>query len=71
MNLALMNGPVGHSFDNPDKGAVSHAIVHRALCEYLLELRSLPSEEEGEKARREVFEKCALLSRFLLLLLYF
>jgi pumilio family protein 6 len=34
------------------------------LCEYLLELRSLPSEEEGEKARREVFEKCVLPSSF-------
>jgi len=63
-----MSGSISCSFNNPDKGAVSHAIVHRALYEYLLELRSLPSEEEGEKARREVFEKCVLLPRFLLLL---
>jgi len=42
-------------FNNPDKGAVTHAIVHRALWEYLA---ALPEGEEGEKARREMFECC-------------
>lgn len=44
-------------FNNPDKGAITHAIVHRALWEYVSALDGLP-EEEQEKLRREMFETC-------------
>mgnify|MGYP001230986271 CR=1 FL=1 len=42
-------------FNNPDKGAITHAIVHRALWEYLQALTSL-EEGEQEKLRRDMFE---------------
>ncbi|KAJ2932975.1 hypothetical protein H1R20_g4112, partial [Candolleomyces eurysporus] len=45
-------------FNNPDKGAITHAIVHRALWEYLNALSGLPEEAEQEKLRREMFETC-------------
>ncbi|CAE6502591.1 unnamed protein product [Rhizoctonia solani] len=47
-------------FNNPDKGAVSHAIVHRVLWEYLNELALLEEsdKEEIEKLRRELFDSC-------------
>ncbi|KAG6889216.1 hypothetical protein C0992_006026 [Termitomyces sp. T32_za158] len=45
-------------FNNPDKGAVTHAVVHRALWEYLSALNDVPDETEREKLRREMFETC-------------
>ncbi|KXN85890.1 Pumilio homology domain family member 6 [Leucoagaricus sp. SymC.cos] len=45
-------------FNNPDKGAVTHAVVHRALWEYLTAINSLSDEAEREKLRREIFESC-------------
>ncbi|KAG6810840.1 hypothetical protein H0H92_010104 [Tricholoma furcatifolium] len=45
-------------FNNPDKGAVTHAVVHRALWEYISALSDVPDEAEREKLRREVFETC-------------
>ncbi|THH01960.1 hypothetical protein EW026_g824 [Hermanssonia centrifuga] len=45
-------------FNNPDKGAVSHAIVHRALWEYLVAVNDLEDEADREKLRREIFESC-------------
>ncbi|KAH9837998.1 ARM repeat-containing protein [Rhodofomes roseus] len=45
-------------FNNPDKGAVSHTIVHRALWEYLSAVVSIEDEAEQEKLRREMFESC-------------
>ncbi|PCH37111.1 ARM repeat-containing protein [Wolfiporia cocos MD-104 SS10] len=45
-------------FNNPDKGAVSHAIVHRVLWEYLAAINALEDEAEQEKLRREIFESC-------------
>jgi pumilio family protein 6 len=48
-------------FNNPDKGGVTHAIVHRALWEYLSAINDttiIPSESEQEKLRREMFESC-------------
>ncbi|KAG8693814.1 pumilio domain member 6, partial [Ceratobasidium sp. 394] len=47
-------------FNNPDKGAVSHAIVHRVLWEYLAELALLEETEgdEAERLRRELFDTC-------------
>lgn len=46
-------------FNNPDKGAVTHAIVHRALWEYLLAANDTQDETEREKLRREMFERFA------------
>lgn len=43
-------------FNNSDKGAVSHAIVHRALWEYITAVNDLEDETEREKQRREIFE---------------
>lgn len=43
-------------FNNSEKGATSHAIVHRALWEYLTEVNGLDDETEREKLRRETFE---------------
>ncbi|OBZ77915.1 Pumilio y domain family member 6 [Grifola frondosa] len=45
-------------FNNPDKGAVAHAIVHRALWEYLAAINGLKDTDEQEKLRREIFESC-------------
>lgn len=45
-------------FNNSDKGAVSHAIVHRVLWEYLSAINENEDEAEREKLRREVFETC-------------
>ncbi|CCL99892.1 uncharacterized protein FIBRA_01917 [Fibroporia radiculosa] len=44
--------------NNPDKGAVSHAIVHRALWEYLSAINDVQDEGEQEKLRREIFDGC-------------
>jgi pumilio family protein 6 len=53
----LRSDLVLHSFNNPLKGAVTHAIVHRALWEYLVAINELEDETEREKSRREMFEK--------------
>ncbi|KAF7977568.1 hypothetical protein HWV62_3374 [Athelia sp. TMB] len=45
-------------FNNPDKGAITHAIVHRALWEYLLAVNEISDDAEREKLRREMFETC-------------
>ncbi|ESK93677.1 puf family rna-binding protein [Moniliophthora roreri MCA 2997] len=45
-------------FNNPDKGATTHAIVHRALWEYLVAINDTLEESEREKLRREMFEVC-------------
>ncbi|KAG8693177.1 pumilio domain member 6, partial [Ceratobasidium sp. 395] len=47
-------------FNNPDKGAVPHAIVHRVLWEYLAELAILEEteKEEAGRLRRELFDTC-------------
>jgi hypothetical protein len=43
-------------FNNSDKGAVSHAIVHRVLWEYLVAINDIDDESEREKLRRDMFE---------------
>ena len=43
-------------FNNPDKGAIKHAIVHRALWEYLSVVNETLDEDERERLRREVFD---------------
>ncbi|CAE6443792.1 unnamed protein product [Rhizoctonia solani] len=47
-------------FNNPEKGAVSHAIVHRVLWEYLNELALLEESDKDEvgRLRRELFDTC-------------
>ncbi|KAF8801167.1 ARM repeat-containing protein [Phlegmacium glaucopus] len=45
-------------FNNSDKGAVTHAVVHRALWEYLSTVNTLSDETESEKLRREMFDSC-------------
>lgn len=47
---------MGHRLNNTEKGAVSHAIFHRALWEYLSQLNELDNEDEKDKLRRELFE---------------
>lgn len=42
--------------NNPEKGAVTHAVVHRALGEYLSSLVELENESEREKLWKEIFE---------------
>ncbi|KAI6121177.1 armadillo-type protein [Pisolithus sp. B1] len=44
-------------FNNPDKGTVTLAIVHRALWEYLTAIYDVEDEHEREKLRREIFER--------------
>ncbi|PVF96955.1 ARM repeat-containing protein [Serendipita vermifera] len=45
-------------FENSDKGAVSNAIVHCALWEYLSEIELMDDQTEAEKLRREMYELC-------------
>jgi len=42
--------------NNPDKGSVTHAVVHRALWEYLEALCELEDEVKREILWREIFE---------------
>lgn len=51
---------VEFSLNNSDKGAVSHAIFHRALWEYLSQVNEIENEELQEKMRRSVFEGCVV-----------
>ena len=44
-------------FNNPDKGSVTHSLVHRALWEYLAALNDVAEEAERDKLRREIFER--------------
>ncbi|KAL5504869.1 PUF6 [Sanghuangporus vaninii] len=44
--------------NNPEKGAMSHAIFHRVLWEYLSQVNELKDEALQEKLRREIFEAC-------------
>ena len=46
--------------NNTEKGAVSHAIFHRVLWEYLSQLNVLENEDEKERLRRELFEACVV-----------
>ncbi|THH26885.1 hypothetical protein EUX98_g7302 [Antrodiella citrinella] len=56
--LTAMQENLTSIFNNPDKGAVSHAIVHRALWEYLVAINDLEDEVERETLRRALFESC-------------
>ncbi|KAI0674047.1 ARM repeat-containing protein [Trametes maxima] len=56
--LAALKDNLMTIFNNPDKGAVAHAIVHRATWEYLTAVSEMEDEAEAEKLRREIFETC-------------
>ncbi|KAI0635454.1 ARM repeat-containing protein [Trametes polyzona] len=56
--LASLKDNLVTIFNNPDKGAVAHAIVHRATWEYLAAVSEMEDAEEAEKLRREIFETC-------------
>lgn len=54
----MLNVSFSARFNNSDKGAVTHSIVHRALWEYLCAINGVSDESEQERLRREVFESC-------------
>ncbi|KAF9235950.1 armadillo-type protein [Melanogaster broomeanus] len=56
--LAALKENLTTIFNNPDKGAITHAVVHRALWEYLTAVNGTEDESEREKLRREIFESC-------------
>ncbi|KAI1798466.1 ARM repeat-containing protein [Ganoderma leucocontextum] len=56
--LASLKDNLATIFNNPDKGAISHAIVHRATWEYLAAVSEVEDEVEAEKLRRGIFETC-------------
>ncbi|KAG8939276.1 pumilio domain member 6, partial [Tulasnella sp. 408] len=56
--MSALKSSLTRIFENPDKGAVGHPVVHRALWEYLQEVSRLPTAEEQAKARSEMFENC-------------
>jgi pumilio family protein 6 len=56
--LAALKENLTTIFNNPDKGAITHAIVHRALLEYLSAINDTEDESEREKLRKEIFESC-------------
>ncbi|KAK7045679.1 Pumilio y domain member 6 [Paramarasmius palmivorus] len=56
--LAAVKEALDSIFNNPDKGAITHAIVHRATWEYLAAINEIPEETEREKLRREIYEVC-------------
>ncbi|CDO74224.1 hypothetical protein BN946_scf184721.g3 [Trametes cinnabarina] len=56
--LAALKDNLVTIFNNPDKGAVAHAIVHRATWEYLAVVSEIEDEAEADKLRREIFEAC-------------
>lgn len=45
-----------HRLNNPEKGAMTHAIVHRLLWEYQEALCELENEVEREVLWREMFQ---------------
>ncbi|KAG8789320.1 pumilio domain member 6 [Serendipita sp. 405] len=56
--LSSLKENIQSVFENSDKGAVSRAIVHAALWEYLSEIELLDDKSEAERLRREIYEIC-------------
>jgi hypothetical protein len=56
VSVVIDANPSFTRFNNPDKGAVGHTIVHKALWEYLQEIKT-EGDADAEKKRREVFER--------------
>lgn len=42
--------------NNPEKGAMSHAIFHHVFWEYLSQVNELKDEALQDKLRKEMFE---------------
>ncbi len=49
--------PLRCRFNNPEKGPIRHAIVHRALREYLSEIARISNDGEREKMYNGIFER--------------
>ncbi|KAH9975311.1 armadillo-type protein [Lactifluus volemus] len=56
--LASLKENLDLMFNNSDKGPLRHAIVHRALWEYLSEIVRTTDDGEREKTYREIFDSC-------------
>ncbi|KAI9438552.1 ARM repeat-containing protein [Lactarius indigo] len=56
--LASLKENLDLMFNNPEKGPIRHAIVHRALREYLTEIARISDDGEREKMYNGIFESC-------------
>jgi pumilio family protein 6 len=56
--LASLRENLDLMFNNPEKGPIRHAIVHRALWEYLSEIARISDDGEREKMYNGIFENC-------------
>ncbi|THH04911.1 hypothetical protein EW145_g5179 [Phellinidium pouzarii] len=56
--LAAIKSNLELILNNPEKGAISHAIFHHVMWEYLVQVNELDDEALREKLRRELFEAC-------------
>lgn len=59
-------GHLNTIFDNPEKGAIQHSMIHRLLRDYLTISASLP---DNEKRREAFFNGCVFSHSALLVLL--
>jgi pumilio family protein 6 len=55
--FVLTYRPLCCRFNNPEKGPIRHAIVHRALWEYLSEIARISNDGEREKMYNGIFER--------------
>ncbi|KAH9003348.1 ARM repeat-containing protein [Lactarius hatsudake] len=56
--LASLKENLDLMFNNPEKGPIRHAIVHRALREYLTEIAQISNDGEREKMYSGIYESC-------------
>ncbi|KAH8987788.1 ARM repeat-containing protein [Lactarius akahatsu] len=56
--LASLKENLDLMFNNPEKGPIRHAIVHRALREYLTEIARITNDGEREKMYSGIYESC-------------
>ncbi|KAF8265298.1 armadillo-type protein [Lactarius quietus] len=56
--LASLRENLDLMFNNSEKGPIRHAIVHRALWEYLCEIARVSDDGEREKMYNGMFESC-------------
>ncbi|KAH9061148.1 ARM repeat-containing protein [Lactarius vividus] len=56
--LASLKENLDLMFNNPEKGPIRHAIVHRALREYLTEIARISSDDERKKMYSGIYESC-------------
>ncbi|KAH9031960.1 ARM repeat-containing protein [Lactarius hengduanensis] len=55
--LASLKENLDLMFNNPEKGPIRHAIVHRALREYLTEIARITNDGEREKMYSGIYER--------------